>query len=52
MPTLLFVLIEALGNKWNTWSNEIGKIQGRALQRIFNLPTSTSYFCLIMETST
>ena len=32
--------------------NEIEKIQGRALKRIFNLPISTSYIGLIMETGT
>ena len=32
--------------------NEIEKIQGRALKRIFNLPISTSYIGLIIETGT
>ena len=32
--------------------NEIEKIQGRALKRIFNVPISTSYIGLIMETGT
>ena len=32
--------------------NEIEKIQGRALKRKFNLPISTSYIGLIMETGT
>ena len=32
--------------------NEIEKIQGRALKRMFNLPISTSYISLIMETGT
>ena len=32
--------------------NEIQKIQGRALKRIFNLPILTSYIGLIMETGT
>ena len=32
--------------------NEIEKIQGRALKRIFNLPISTSYIGLTMETGT
>ena len=32
--------------------NEIEKIQGRGLKRIFNLPISTSYIGLIMETGT
>ena len=32
--------------------NEVEKIQGRALKRIFNLPISTSYIGLIMETGT
>ena len=32
--------------------NEIEKIKGRALKRIFNLPISTSYIGLTMETGT
>ena len=32
--------------------NEIEKIQGRALKRMFNVPISTSYIGLIMETGT
>ena len=32
--------------------NDIEKIQRRALKKIFNLPISTSYVGLIMETGT
>ena len=49
MPALLYGL--------ETWAkidkdeiNEIEKIQGRALKRIFNLPIPTSYIGLIMTT--
>ena len=51
MPALLYGL-----EAWRTIDkdemNEIEKIQGRALKVIFNLSMSTSYLCLIMETST
>ena len=32
--------------------NELEKIQGRALKKIFNLPISSSFIGLIMETGT
>ena len=32
--------------------NEIEKIQGRALKRVFHVPISTSYIGLIIETGT
>ena len=51
MPVLLYGL-EAWGKIDKDEMNEIEKIQGRALKRIFNLPISTSYIGLIMETGT
>ena len=51
MPALLYGL-EAWGKIDKDEMNEIEKIQGRALKRIFNLPISTSYIGLIMETGT
>ena len=51
MPALLYRL-EAWGKIDKDEMNEIEKIQGRALKRIFNLPISTSYIGLIMETDT
>ena len=51
MPALLYGL-EAQGKIDKGEMNEIEKIQGRALKRIFNLPISTSYIGLIMETGT
>ena len=41
-----------MGKIGNDEMNEIEKIQGRALKRKFNLPISTSYIGLIMETGT
>ena len=51
MPALLYGL-EAWGKIDKDEMNEIEKIQGRALKRIFNLPISASYIGLIMETGT
>ena len=51
MPALIYGL-EAWGKIDKDEMNEIEKIQGRALKRIFNLPISTSYIGLIMETGT
>ena len=51
MPALLYGL-EAWGKIDKDEMNEIEKIQGRALKRIFNVPISTSYIGLIMETGT
>ena len=51
MPALLYGL-EAWGKIDKDEMNEIEKIQGRALKKIFNLPISTSYIDLIMETGT
>ena len=51
MLALLYAL-EAWGKIDKDEMNEIEKIQGRALKRIFNLPISTSYIGLIMETGT
>ena len=51
MPTLLYGL-EAWEKIDKDEMNEIEKIQGTSLKRIFNLPVSTSYIGLIMETST
>ena len=51
MPALLYGL-EAWGKIDKDEMNEIEKIQGRALKRIFNLPISTSYIGLIMEIDT
>ena len=49
MPASLYGL-EAWGKIDKDEMNEIEKIQGRALKRIFNLPISTSYIDLIIET--
>ena len=51
MSALLYGL-EAWGKIDKSEMNEIEKIQGRALKRIFNLSISTSYMDLIMETGT
>ena len=51
MPAYLYGL-EAWGKIDKNEINEMEKIQGRALKRIFNLPISTSYIGLIMETGT
>ena len=51
MPALLYRL-EAWGKIHKDEMNEIEKIQGRALKKTFNLPISTSYIGLIMETVT
>ena len=51
MPVLLYGL-EAWGKIDKDEMNEIKKIQRRALKMIFNLPISTSYIGLIMETGT
>ena len=51
MLALLYGL-EAWGKTDKDEMNEIEKIQGRALKRIFNVPISTSYIGLIMETGT
>ena len=51
MPALLYGP-EAWGKIDKDETNEIEKIQGRALKRIFNLPISTSYIGLTMETDT
>ena len=51
MPELLYGL-EAWGKIDKDEMNEIEKIQRRALKRIFNMPISTSYIGLIMETDT
>ena len=51
MPALLYGL-EAWGKIDKDEMNEIEKIQGRALKRIFNVPISTSYIGLQMETGT
>ena len=51
MPALLYGL-EAWGEIDENEMNEIEKIQGWALKRIFNLPTSKSYIDLIIKTST
>ena len=51
MPALLYGL-KAWGKIDKDEMNEIEKIQGRALKRIFNLPISTSYIGLIIETGT
>ena len=48
MPALLYGL-EAWGKINEDGMNEIEKIQGLALKRIFNFPISTSYIGLIME---
>ena len=50
MPALLYGL-EAWGKIDKDELNEIEKIQGKALKRIFNLPISISYIALIMETA-
>ena len=44
--------LEALGKIDKDEMKEIEKIQGRSLKRIFNVPISTSYIGLIMETGT
>ena len=51
MPALLYG-IEAWGKIDKDEMNKIEKIQGRALKRIFNVPISTLYIGLIMETGT
>ena len=51
MPALLHGL-EAWRKIDKDEMNEIEKIQDRALKRIFNVPISTSYIGLIMETGT
>ena len=51
MLALLYGL-EEWGKTDKDEMNEIEKIQGRALKRIFNVPISTSYIGLIMETGT
>ena len=51
MSALLYGL-EAWGKIGKDEMNEVEKIQGRALKRIFNLPISTSYIDLIIETGT
>ena len=51
MSALLYAL-EAWGKIDKCKMNEIEKIQGGALKRIFTLPISTSYIDLIMETGT
>ena len=51
MPVLLYGL-EAWGKIDKDEMKEIEKIQRRGLNRIFNLPISTSYIGLIMETGT
>ena len=51
MPPLVYGL-EAWRKIGKDEVNEIEKIQERALKRIFNLPMSTSYTGLIMETRT
>ena len=51
MPALLYEL-EARGKIDKDEMNEIEKIQGRALKKIFNLPISTSYIDLTMEKGT
>ena len=51
MPALLHGL-EAWGKIDKDEMNETEKIQGRELKRIFNVPISTTYIGLIMETGT
>ena len=51
MPALVYGL-EAWGKIDKDEMNEIEKIQGRALKKIFNLPISTSYIDLTMEKGT
>ena len=51
MLALLYGL-EAWGKTDKDEMNEIEKIQGRALKRIFSVPISTSYIGLIMEIGT
>ena len=51
MLALLYGL-EAWGKIEKNEKNEIEKLQGRALKRIFNLPISASFIGLIMETGT
>ena len=51
MRALLYGL-EALGKIGKDGRNEIEKIQGKALKRIFSLPIPTSYIGLIIETGT
>ena len=51
MPALLYGL-KAWGKIDKDEMNEIEKIQRRELKRIFNVPISTSYIGLIMETGT
>ena len=51
IPALLYGL-EAWGKIDKNAMNEMEEIQGRALKRIFNVPISTSYIDLIMETGT
>ena len=49
LPALLYN-IEAWTNITKTEEEEIEKIQSKALKRIFNLPTSTPYYGILMET--
>ena len=51
IPALLYGL-EAWGKIDKNARNEMEEIQRRALKRIFNVPISTSYIDLIMETGT
>ena len=51
MPALLYGL-EGWGEIDKEEMNEKEKIQRRALKRIINLPISTSYISLIIETGT
>ena len=51
MPALLYGL-EGWGKIDKEEMNEKEKIQKRALKRIINLPISTSYISLIIETGT
>ena len=51
MPALPYRL-EPLGKIDKDEMNDLEKIQGRALKKIFILPTSSSFIGLIMETGT